>query len=83
VPPVRTRPPHGSPRPDPSAPLPLSNHPPSFAILSRKDPEAAAELHHELDDAIHLRQERLQRRAADSKPAPKPAAEQPPKPAAE
>ncbi|GAB4824108.1 hypothetical protein N2152v2_011154 [Parachlorella kessleri] len=30
-----------------------------FAVLVRKDPEAAARLHHELEEHIHLRQERL------------------------
>ena len=30
-----------------------------FAVLTRKDPQAAEQLHRELDEHIHLRQERL------------------------
>ncbi|KIZ02108.1 putative pyruvate-flavodoxinoxidoreductase [Monoraphidium neglectum] len=48
-----------------------------FTILTRKDPAAADELHHQLDDAIHARHERLTRMAAESKkaaPQPPPAA---------
>ena len=38
-----------------------------FAVLSRKDKDVADALHHQLDDAIHLRHERLRRLAEDSK----------------
>lgn len=48
---------------------PPTPRPPRFAILTRKDPTTADELHHQLDDQIHLRHERLKRLAADSKPA--------------
>jgi len=52
------------------------SHENRFAVLTRKDPEAAGELHLQLDDQIHLRHERLRRMAADSKPVvPPPAAE--------
>ncbi len=54
-----------------------------FAILTRKDPAAADALHHQLDDNIHLRHERLQRMAADSKKVTPPPAGGAAPPAAE
>lgn len=67
----------------PPLPLPLCPRSPRFAILNRKDPAAADELHHQLDDQIHLRHERLQKLAQDSKKPPSAGAAPPAPPAAD
>ncbi len=53
------------------------SHENRFQQLARKNPEVAEKLHHELDDAVHLRFDRMKDMAAGKTPAP-PSHEVPP-----
>lgn len=52
--------------------LPPRLRPRSFNILTRKNPEASATLHHHLADDIEARQAKLRHMADESKEGPKP-----------